>query len=346
MKFKPAGFFFLAVLYLSCSKGPSHITPSFYYWSTKYAITGADSGFLEQSGCRKMYVRFFDVGYGNSWDSPRNIVPMGRLEQDHPFIGQVETVPVVYLENRIFQGPQTEKDLRWLCSKITTKLFRMARNHGLPQQKIKEVQLDCDWTAQTRGNYFRFLQLFKEQCGNKKLSVTLRLYQYKYRKKSGIPPVDRCMLMYYNMSDLKDLKTRNYILDNATGKKYINNVEVYPLPLDFALPIYSQGVEFYTSDSTFYGLRNMTMADTVGQKILSVNLAAGSMMMKDKNADYSFMRFEYVTPKNLLQAAQVLAGAINTDTFSVSFFQLDEKLYNSIGHETFDQVIDYLYNSH
>jgi len=342
-----AAFFITAILYISCSsKGPSSITPSFYYWSTKYNITGTDSGFLQQAGCKKMYVRFFDVGLSYSWEGTGDIIPLGRIENKHAFIQQVETVPVVYLENEVFVPQRSEHELRWLCSKITTKLFRMARNHGLPESNIKEIQIDCDWTDKTRKNYFRFLQLLKEQCKHQKLSVTLRLYQYKYRKRSGIPPVDRCMLMYYNMSRLEEVETKNYILDNTEGKKYITGTEAYPLPLDFALPIYRQSVRFSVSDSTFYGLENVTGIDTIGKKILAKNSKAGSIFLKENADAYSFYRYEYVTAENLRAASKILTEAVNTDTFSVSFFHLDENLYKPIGHEVFNQVIGLMGSNH
>lgn len=341
-----AAFFITAILYISCSshQGPRVITPSFYYWSTHYTITGTDSGFLQQAGCKKMYVRFFDVGLSYSWEGG-DIIPMGRLEHGQDFVQQVETVPVIFIENECFQGQRSDSDLNWLCSKMTTKLFRMAKNHGLPEERIHEIQLDCDWTDKTRDNYFRFLQLFKQQCKGKKLSVTLRLYQYKYRKRSGIPPADRCMLMYYNMSRLEEATTKNYILDNAVGKKYLTVTEPYPLPLDFALPIYRQSVQFSTADSAFYGLEKVTVPDTAGKKILARNPKAGNIYVKDNDEAYSFYRYEYVTPANLREAAQLLTGAVNTDTFSVSFFHLDENLYKPIGHEVFNEVIGLLGNN-
>jgi len=50
--------------------------------------------------------------------------------------------------------------------------------------------------------------------------------------------------MYYNMSDLSDFETKNYILDNEIAKKYHYNFDKYPLKLKLALPLYSQAVQF------------------------------------------------------------------------------------------------------
>ena len=48
--------------------------------------------------------------------------------------------------------------------------------------------------------------------------------------------------MYYNMSNFKDVNTKNYILDNDIGKKYLSSKINYPLKLHIALPIYNQVV--------------------------------------------------------------------------------------------------------
>ena len=102
-----------------------------------------------------------------------------------------------------------------------------------------EIQVDCDWTDGSREQYFRFLKLLKAESG-KKISATIRLHQVKYYKKRGVPPIDYGVLMYYNMSDFKNLETKNYILDLEVAKRYHYNFDSYPLALNLALPLYSQ----------------------------------------------------------------------------------------------------------
>jgi hypothetical protein len=102
-----------------------------------------------------------------------------------------------------------------------------------------EVQVDCDWTDSTKESYFEFLKLLKEKSA-KKISVTIRLHQLKYYTRTGVPPVDYGVLMYYNMSNFKDLETKNYVLDLEVAKGYHYNFENYPLALNLALPLYSQ----------------------------------------------------------------------------------------------------------
>ena len=62
----------------------------------------------------------------------------------------------------------------------------------------QEIQIDCDWTKSTKDKYFYLLKKIKE-LSKKEISCTLRLYPYKYPEIMGVPPVDKAMLMCYNL---------------------------------------------------------------------------------------------------------------------------------------------------
>ena len=109
-------------------------------------------------------------------------------------------------------------------------------------KNTKEVQFDCDWTSSTRQKYFKLLTLMKKHYA--KITATIRLHQLKYQTKTGIPPVDSGVLMFYNMSDFLNPNTKNYILDLDVAQKYLRGFKSYPLQLDLALPIYSMATIF------------------------------------------------------------------------------------------------------
>jgi hypothetical protein len=102
------------------------------------------------------------------------------------------------------------------------------------------VQLDCDWTAKTKNAYFYLINELKRQpfFRNKIVSATIRLHQLKFLTQSGLPPVDKGLLMCYNMGNLRKPETKNSIIEEEELEKYINNLENYPLPVDIALPIF------------------------------------------------------------------------------------------------------------
>jgi len=130
-------------------------------------------------------------------------------------------ISVVYIDNRALKQ---RDDISKLVLQTVPK-------------DVKEVQFDCDWTLSTKKKYFQLLTKMKKYY--KKITVTIRLHQLKYSEKTGVPPVDGGVLMFYNMSDFLDSKTKNYILDLKVAKSYLKDFKTYPLKLDLALPIYS-----------------------------------------------------------------------------------------------------------
>lgn len=184
---------------------------SFYSW---------ENSFEEQNINEKLYIKVLDVNFStklellktNIKDVPKNFVP------------------VIYITN------ETMKNVDY--SLVSKAILETLKNY-----KFDEIQIDCDWSLSTRSNYFNLLEDLKEKL-NKKISATIRLHQIKYYTKTGIPPVDYGVLMYYNMSNIGDFNTKNSILDNEIAKKYHYNFDVYPLKLKLALPLYSQAIQF------------------------------------------------------------------------------------------------------
>ncbi|MEV9593928.1 hypothetical protein AB0W31_05865 [Aliarcobacter butzleri] len=184
---------------------------SFYSW---------ENSFEEQNINEKLYIKVLDVNFStklellktNIKDVPKNFIP------------------VIYITN------ETMKNVDY--SLVSKAILETLKNY-----KFDEIQIDCDWSLSTRSNYFNLLEDLKEKL-NKKISATIRLHQIKYYTKTGIPPVDHGVLMYYNMSSISDFDTKNSILDNEIAKKYHYNFDVYPLKLKLALPLYSQAIQF------------------------------------------------------------------------------------------------------
>ena len=187
---------------------------SYYHWANTYT----DNPTLLQSyQPKRLYVKLLDIGYR---EQTLNINPTDmRTPPSIPFI------PVVFLDNEALKNAALDT----LYAQILTHI---------PPKAYTHLQVDCDWTEQTRETYFSFLK--RLQTDYPQLSVTLRLHQIKYANRTGVPPAQRAVLMYYNMSDIRDPNTNNYILDNKVGKAYLSNFADYPLPLDLALPLYQQ----------------------------------------------------------------------------------------------------------
>ena len=207
-----------------------------YFWeSGRETLTPKELNFLTSHQTQKMYVKFFEIEKNNT-----NAVPISKslLNLKGSELNEMEIVPTVYIQNEVFKS-YSEREIEELAENVyylITKKFK--EQFSDDETTLKEIQMDCDWTISTRENYFAFLKKLKEK-GNFVLSATLRLYPYKFPDQMGVLPVDRAMLMCYNLISPMDAGTRNSILDLPELEKYLVGAKKYPIPLDLALPIYS-----------------------------------------------------------------------------------------------------------
>lgn len=216
--------FAFIMLFASC-KNELEPKASFYYWKTIFKLNNEEKIMLKENNIRKIYIRYFDVALkGNA---PLPLLPIIFKEKPE----NLEIVPVIFIKNEVMLNQSLNTSD--LADKIQNLINQINKKNNF---HIKEIQFDCDWSKQSKNNYFDFLSLFKTKFKGS-LSVTIRLHQIKYLKLAGIPNVDRGVLMYYNMSTLDS--NDNLIYDRNIAKEYIKNLKDYPLKLDLALPVYS-----------------------------------------------------------------------------------------------------------
>jgi hypothetical protein len=209
-------------LVISCKYPSATIAnKQFYYWKQTYQITPDYQTTLNACGTQKIFLKCFDVD--------ANGKPVAKLHWQSVANKQYQYIPTVFIHNNNFVQSDTS-----LASKVYTLI-----NQIMSSQQITytQLQIDCDWTASTKQNYFSFLRQIK-LLTSKNISVTLRLYPYKYRTVCGIPPADSAVLMCYDMGDFKNPNCQNSILDNQILSSYLIK-KPYPLPLSIALPAFS-----------------------------------------------------------------------------------------------------------
>jgi len=232
----------LSTLFPACGKDRPPVQRAVYHWESTFDLSGEERQWLDRNAVGRIYLRLFDIDLDEGLQEP---VPVGVLQVPGtpPGDGR-EIVPVFFITNRTFAGlseTQTDTLAMRVLRKARTKLAEQLNDPPVP-----EWQFDCDWTGETREAYFRFLRAIRaalktEGAG---LSVTIRLHQVKYHERTGTPPADRGMLMFYNMDDVEDTATSNSILDLSVARGYYRNFDSYPLPLDLALPVFRWGVLF------------------------------------------------------------------------------------------------------
>ena len=211
---------------------------SIYYWKTTFELSSAEVDFLANHNVKRLYLRMFDVAVEQDFlNGVPEIVPIATTKFVSEVPQEVEVVPVTYITIealRAMMGNEAE-----FAELIVDRLLAMASYNKCGN--VKEIQLDCDWTTSTKYSYDYLCQLVKERLDPDSISVssTIRLHQLN----ETAPPVDKGVLMLYNAGALKDPDTTNSILNIDDVKPYIKKTN-YPIPLDYAYPVFGWGVKF------------------------------------------------------------------------------------------------------
>lgn len=207
---------------LACEKPPDRKI-SFYYWQTNFRLSDVERQALKENNVGQPYMRYCDVDFKPGTKEAVTVSPL-RIDT------LIDAVPVVFIKNRVFENFGTSH----LADSVFKFIAARKKANGM-------VQFDCDWTESTRQAYFSFIKRYK-QLSRQPVSATIRLHQVKYPKRSGIPPVDHAVLMYYNMGKI-DASQKNSIYDKATAGRYNLYIRDYPMQMDVALPIFSWGLK-------------------------------------------------------------------------------------------------------
>ena len=216
------------LLLMACQSdhsSPIEAGNSAYFWRTEFLLDSTERAFMKQYQMKKLYCRYFDV----VMDEQQGPMPNATITFRDSIPEGIEIVPTVFItENCMHQKPDG------LAEKIVQRIVQMNETHDI--KGVKEIQIDCDYTAKSRKNYYEFLDSLNSQLKtlNLKLSTTIRLHQLSMR----VPPVDYGVLMLYNTGHPMKFMERNPILDMRDVAPYLRYLEDYDLPMGAAYPIF------------------------------------------------------------------------------------------------------------
>lgn len=326
----------LLTAWIGCGKPKTKVDRSFYHWKTGFAPSDYEKEALNKLHVGRLFVKYFDIDWP---ESEQQAVPQAKVYFRE--LPDAEVIPTIFITNRAMRkvgesGAPALADRTW-------KLIQGLHPKELPA--LREVQIDCDWTQNTRSAYFAFLQHLRTRLDSAdiQLSATIRLHQLKYPKQTGVPPVDRGMLMFYNMGDLQNPQEDNSILDIAKGQEYLGKADEYALPLDVALPIFAWGV-LLRHGKPIRLLNNLRM-ETVAQ--LPWCTPAGPHLVHVDSSHYLLgnylyagdeIRLEEVSDRDLLASARTLQAHLRAEDRSVILYQLDSLTIRRYREETLDSV--------
>ncbi|WP_123905776.1 hypothetical protein [Chryseobacterium sp. ERMR1:04] len=328
---------------LSCENKIEKVDRAFYYWKTDgYSISNKESQILKDQNVKKLYIKYFEVDFTEAMGN----YPVSKTDlrissySDENSMINCEIIPTVYIKNIVFKK-STEKDLDKLADDVNFLINKFSKEK-FNSRVVSEIQIDCDWTASTKDKYFYFLKKLKPLT-QKEISCTLRLYPYKYPDKMGVPPVDKVILMCYNLINPLEDDSKNSILDLNELKSYLNTRKKYPLHLDVALPLYSW-MQIYQNNQFSGVLYNGNEI----KKYLKPIKPLWYEVTKDTVIDYkNYLRvgdkikYEEITTSQIDQAIAIIKKNVKFDKeITVTLFHLDE---NQLKNYT-DAEISHFYN--
>jgi hypothetical protein len=355
-----------AVLNGAGCENEHEVVRSFCYWKTDLNFQKEDDSLMKELGVKHLYVRFFDVDWNPYAQEPLPVATISNvnLNESNP-----EITPSIFITNEVVLQ-SNKKQLDSLASRIAQRVnqigvkmnetkadvianaivypkdyykqkdykrinYDSVKALELAKLKVdfKEILIDCDWSEKSKDNYFYLLKQIKKEFPTAQISSTIRLWQYKFASKAGIPPVDKGLLMCYNLTKPDDFKTKNSIGTSNELAQYITHGE-YKLKLDIALPLYSWAVVF--RGNQFKGILSdydQLLKDSIKLKksseskyILEDDVFVGQTYLR--NGDE--IRIEKISEEELDKMISIIKDKIKIDKQTrVTFFSFDKKYINN-----------------
>ena len=200
-----------------------------YYWRTELRLDTTERAFLREYNISKVYCRYFDV----VMDKDGKPMPNATITFTDTLPQGVELVPTVYITEDCMHEPHPG-----LAEKLVKRILQMNETNDI--SGVREIQIDCDYTARSRQTYYDFLADVERELStfipdsSLLISTTIRLHQLQMK----VPPVDYGVLMLYNTGDPRRFMERNPVLDLRDVQPYLRHLCRYPLPLAAAYPVY------------------------------------------------------------------------------------------------------------
>lgn len=334
-------FFYLLLGFVlfSCKENTKdhNVNRAFYYWKSKFSIDSSSTHSLEKLNVQTLYIKYFDVVW-DAYDQLPKPVATVRFQTPPP---SCEIIPTIFITNETMLNMQSS-EMDALAEKMLQLIKSVTKNNGF--DKIRQIQIDCDWNAASKEKYFKLLSTLQESDSDHIYSATIRLHQLKYADKTGVPPVSRGLLMCYNMGNIKSPRTANSILDPEEMQKYTSGYLDYALPLDYAFPLFSWTVLF--RNHQYAGLLQNLTENEISNIAKKVKPNVYEVIENTNVNGYSFLkndvlRFEDSKVEDILAASKLLYPKLQEDSFSVVLYHLDPLMFKTYS----DHELETIFNS-
>jgi len=314
------------IFIVSCETETNNSKYSFYHWKTNVKLTEQDKAHIQSGHSNTLYMRFFDLSYNTQQEEP---LPVATVQFPKDFELSVDTIiPVVFIKNEVFKNLTLDRS-KSLATPLSEKIKRLFKNNFKSNHVLSEIQIDCDWSQSTKERYFAFLETLKDHFEGIEISTTLRLHQVKYRENTGVPPVDKVVLMAYNVGDISNVEETNSIINNNTTKQYLERLNEYPLPYDVALPLFEWAI-LYRMNNAVAILNNYSKKEfednfTATQKLNVYKATRDCYINSNFIYKDDVVRIETVSKNDLKELSDVIKGA-STRPYKTIFYHIGSPL--------------------
>lgn len=334
--------FLLAAYLPAChhnKKQEKIIEPSFYYWKSVLNIGHYEKQKMDSLHIKTLYIKLFDVDWDEGSHQP---VPVAKLQHaaGYKLPDSITVIPTVFITNECLLQMDTAQ-IAPLANNIYSLIQGIINTNGY--NSIAEIQLDCDWSSATKEKYFALLKKTKALWQNSviPLSATIRLHQIKFMEKAGIPPVDKGLLMCYNMGNLKSVSATNSILDPEEVRKFSARIGNYPLPLDVALPLFEWKVFFRNGE--YKGLIKDLPDDSLKSSTIQQTKNIYTFTKDTSIQHYSFregdvLRNETSSMKDILATTALLSSKLKNTRCRVALFHLDSLILSKYSTHELESI--------
>lgn len=317
-----------------CQKSqPKEIDTAFYFWKSNFQLLENEKFTLKENGVNKLYIKFFDISWNEGKQTFQKDAPI-RFSEKLP--DSCQMIPVVFITNQTLKNiPKNELD--------SLANFILKGISKLSPKVYQEIQIDCDWTLSTKQKYFSLLKTLKKS--GLYLSATIRLHQVKFYEKTGIPPVERGMLMCYNMSDWRSPITLNSIYSPKLLSQYTERLAQYPLSLDVVMPIFHWTVVF-RNNRFLYFVNNLS-AKTLSDNENFVQIADKQQFTVKKDAQFQgisirkgdIFRCEDAPFDDILKGSRNILEKISNQKLTFALYHLDSQSISYYSHEQINELL-------
>jgi hypothetical protein len=317
------------------------VIPAVFRWRNTPGLDRRERLAVEEHQAQRVYFKIVDIDWGEGYGA----YPVSKVKVPHewrvrdgqvaPWTDRVELVPCIHISNATFEKIDDAASLL-----LAKNLLRKLRQESPPT--IHGVLLDCDWNATTRDRFFILAGTLNDSL-DIPVTAMLRLHQFADPSGTGVPPVDRCMLVPFNSGTAPDGVGNGSHFDEASAERYFRKSGSYPLPLDLALPAIGWGVHF--RDEVAQGFLDEARLD----EALMLGLLSG-----ERNAVMTVTRedperrpelrlgdevhVERISPELIARIVDLASTAVNTDTMAVAFFEVGSPSFQRLDSASVQQM--------